>query len=123
MGFQGQLASVNIADIFQTLQMNRQTGTLSVTGPEAPVHVWFNQGQIACASAAGVNGIPFLIHSLMRKGLIRPDQATDASQRATSTGQPAREILLALAVIDPASLDEACSWRCLLYTSDAADDM
>ena len=110
MGFQGQLASVNIADIFQTLQMNRQTGTLSVTGPEAPVHVWFNQGQIASTSAAAIGGIPFLIHSLMRKGLLRPDQAKDAAQRAVSTGQPAREVLQTLQIIDPESLDEACSW-------------
>ena len=31
MGFQGQLSSVNLTDIFQTLSMNRQSGTLVVT--------------------------------------------------------------------------------------------
>ena len=110
MGFQGQLASVNIADIFQTLQMNRQTGTLSVTGPEGPVHIWFDQGQIGMASAPLIDGTPFLIHALIRKGLLRPELGSELTTRARTTGQPLRALVAAVMVIDPASLDETCAW-------------
>ena len=41
MGFQGQLSSVNLTDIFQTLHMNRQTGTLSVVSPAGSLHLYF----------------------------------------------------------------------------------
>ena len=56
MGFSGQLASVNLADIVQTLHMNRQTGTLSVRDSSTePVHVWFDQGMVAACSADPVD--------------------------------------------------------------------
>jgi hypothetical protein len=65
MGFQGQLSSVQLADLFQTIAMNRQTGTLVVsTTPEA-THVYFDQGQIAAANASWVAGLPFLLLSLI----------------------------------------------------------
>ena len=47
MGFQGQLSSVNLTDIFQTLTMNRQTGTLTVSTGDQAVNIWFENGLIA----------------------------------------------------------------------------
>ena len=69
MGFQGQLSSVQLADLFQTLHMNRQTGTLSVNDAHGTVHVYFEQGLIALCTAPMADGLPFLLSTVVRKGL------------------------------------------------------
>ncbi len=111
MGFQGQLSSVNLADIFQTLHMNRQTGTLIVTGPgQSVVHIYFDNGQVAMCAAAAVEGYAFLIHSLLRKGMLQADQAKDLQHRVQATGQGVRELLLASGAVGEAEVDEIAAW-------------
>ena len=66
MGFQGQLSSVSLTDIFQTLQMNRQTGTLSVGSPEGHRYLYFDAGQVAMCDAPPIDGKAFLLHALLR---------------------------------------------------------
>lgn len=110
MGFQGQLSSVSLTDIFQTLQMNRQTGTLSVSGPEGTVHLYFDGGQVAMASAPQVEGRAFLINALLHKGVISPEVAADVNHRLFATGQTLRDLLLGGGVIGEAELDEVCAW-------------
>lgn len=109
MGFQGQLSSVNLTDIFQTLNMNRQTGTLTVSG-ENVQYVWFEAGQIALCTAQPVNGRPYLLHALMHKGLVSAEQADDLAQRLIATRQPLRELILASGLVMEADLDEVCAW-------------
>ena len=53
MGFSGQLGTVNLADIFQTLQMNRQSGTLIVAGPADTVQLTLARSGRQLAIAAG----------------------------------------------------------------------
>ncbi|MFM2090067.1 MAG: hypothetical protein RLZZ127_556 [Planctomycetota bacterium] len=110
MGFQGQLSSVNLTDIVQTLAMNRQTGTMSVAAPAGTVRIHFNQGQIAAASAPPVDGKPFLIHALLKRGLLAADQADELARRLRTIAQPLRDLLLASAYIADADLDEVCAW-------------
>jgi tetratricopeptide (TPR) repeat protein/outer membrane protein assembly factor BamB len=110
MGFQGQLNSVNLTDIFQTLNMNRQTGTLSVSGPAGMQHVWFEGGQIALCTAPPADGRPFLIHALLHKGLITAGQADDLAARVASTSQPLRDLILASGLVAEPDLDEVSAW-------------
>ncbi len=110
MGFQGQLSSVNLADILQTLQVNHQTGTLVVGGGDDAVRVWFDQGQIAACYAPIVDNLPYLLRALQHKGLIPPEQARDFERRNRQTGQPLREMLEASGVVGIVELDEVCSW-------------
>ena len=110
MGFQGQLSSVQLADLFQTLHMNRQTGTLSVNDPQGLVHVYFDQGQIALCNAPTIDGIPFLITTVVRKGLIAPERAGEIAQRLRQTNQPLRDILLTSGLIAEPDLDEISAW-------------
>jgi len=110
MGFQGQLSSVNLTDIFQTLNMNRQTGTLSVATPSGTQHIWFEGGQIALCTAPSANGRPFLLHALLHKGLMSADQADDLSARAVSTRQPLRDLVLASGTVIEVDLDEVTGW-------------
>ena len=110
MGFQGQLSSVNLTDIFQTLNMNRQTGTLSVSAPGSTQHIWFEGGQIALCTAPMANGRPYLVHALLHKGLISTEQADDLAARVISTRQPMRELILASGLVVEADLDEVSAW-------------
>jgi outer membrane protein assembly factor BamB/tetratricopeptide (TPR) repeat protein len=110
MGFQGQLSSVQLADLFQTIFMNRQTGTLSVEDPGGTVHVYFEQGQIALATAPLVDGVPFLLNTVMRKGLIPADRVGELNQRLRSSGQPLRELFRSSGFITEQDLDEIAIW-------------
>ncbi|MBA3707656.1 MAG: DUF4388 domain-containing protein [Planctomycetes bacterium] len=110
MGFQGQLSSVNLTDIFQTLNMNRQTGTLSISGPVMSVHVYFEQGQVAMSSAPNVNGRPYLLDALIHKGQIAAEKADEVAQQMRTTGQPLRDLLLAGGAVADYELDEMCAW-------------
>lgn len=110
MGFQGQLSSVQLADLFQTFFMNRQTGTLSVVDSHGSVHVYFDQGQIALCTSPVVEGLPFLLNTVVRKGLMPPDRAAELNQRLRSTGQPLRELFLSSGFIGEQDLDEIATW-------------
>ena len=110
MGFQGQLSSVQLADLFQTIFMNRQTGTLSVQDPGGTVHVYFEQGQIALATAPLVDGVPFLLNTVMRKGLVPPDRVGELNQRLRASGQPLRELFKSSGFISDQDLDEIAIW-------------
>ena len=110
MGFQGQLSSVQLADLFQTFFMNRQTGTLSVVEPHGTVHVYFDQGLVALCTAPLVDNQPFLLTTLVRKGLLAPDHSNEVHQRLKSSGQPLRELLLTSGYINEADLDEISIW-------------
>ena len=110
MGFQGQLSSVNLTDIFQTLNMNRQTGTLTVSAADSTQHIWFEGGQIALCTAPSASGRPYLVHALLHKGLISIDQADNLAARVVSTRQPMRELILASGLVAEADLDEVSAW-------------
>ena len=110
MGFQGQLSSVNLTDIFQTLQMNRQTGTLSVTSPSGNLHLYFDGGQISLCSSPLIEGKPFLLNALLRKNLLTPEQVAEVHQRRVSSQQSLRDLLLAGHFIGEPELDEVCAW-------------
>src|SRR5687767_4451367 len=110
MGFQGQLSSVSLTDIFQTLHMNRQTGTLSVSGPGEQRHIYFDAGQVAMCDAPPVDGKAFLLNALLRKSLLSPEQVDDLNQRLYSLGHPLRDLILASGYVQEGELDEACAW-------------
>ena len=110
MGFQGQLSSVSLTDIFQTLHMNRQTGTLSIGSPDGHRHIYFDTGQVAMCDAPQVDGRAFLLNALLRKSLLSPEQVADLNQRLYSLGHPLRDLVLASGYVQDAELDEASAW-------------
>jgi outer membrane protein assembly factor BamB len=110
MGFQGQLSSVSLTDIFQTLHMNRQTGTLSVGSPDGHRHIYFDAGQVALCDAPQIDGRAYLLNALLRKNLLSPEQVDDLNQRLYNLGQPLRDLVLASGYVQEAELDEASAW-------------
>lgn len=110
MGFQGQLNSVNLTDIFQTLNMNRQSGTLSVTGPTSVLHVYFESGSISLVSAQPVGGMPYLVSTLLRKGLIDANGAERVNQQLANGNLQPRQAIQASGLIGDTELNEICIW-------------
>jgi outer membrane protein assembly factor BamB/tetratricopeptide (TPR) repeat protein len=110
MGFQGQLSSVNLTDIFQTLNMNRQTGTLSVTGPVTTIHIYFDQGNITICTAPTVNGRPYLLDALANKGQLSSEKIDELKQRQSASRQGLREVVLASGMVADYELDEVSAW-------------
>src|SRR5690242_14970790 len=110
MGFQGQLSSVNLTDIFQTLNMNRQTGTLPVTGPVTVVHIYFDQGNIALCTAPTVNGRPYLLDAMVHKGQLSAEKADELAQQLKASGQPLRDVVLSNGAVADYELDEMSAW-------------
>lgn len=109
MGFQGQLSSVNLTDIFQTLNMNRQTGTLSVSGPTHVEHIYFDQGNITMCSAPVVNGRPYLLDVLAHKGQLSADKLDELLRAQQQSGHPLREHILGSGMVADYELDEICA--------------
>lgn len=109
MGFQGSLDSVNLGDIFQTLAMNRQNGTLVVQRPNETHCVWFDNGNIALCDGADRDGRPQLLDVLQRRGLLTPKQAQDIEQRLYDTNQPLRDLVIASGLMPLQDLDQICA--------------
>ncbi len=109
MGFQGQLSSVQLADLFQTIAMNRQTGTFVVSTTPEPTHVFFDQGQVAAATAPRVGGLPFLLNAAIRRNLLASEMAQTMAGRLRTSGQPVREQLINQG-IQEALVEDLCLW-------------
>ncbi|MFW5857670.1 MAG: DUF4388 domain-containing protein [Planctomycetota bacterium] len=58
MGFSGDLDSVSLADVFQTLTQNQQTGTLRVADEETEKYIFFSQGAIRSVSSGRRRNAP-----------------------------------------------------------------
>ena len=110
MDLQGQLSSVQLANLFQKLSINRQTGTLSVSEPTGTLHVYFDRGQIALCTAPQVDGQPLLLNALQRKGLLPPDRANEIAQQLRATNRPLRDIFVSSGFIGEQELDEISTW-------------
>ena len=104
MGFQGQLSSVNLTDIFQTLSMNRQSGTLVVTAAAGKSHVYFNNGLISSCTSVPVSDRPFLLHVLINRNLLTEEKADTILASAQSTGQNLRDAVIADGAVPDAEL-------------------
>ena len=65
MAFEGDLSDLALGDIFQTLAMTRQTGTLVVKGTEER-RVAFGPSGISCLSKRNAGKLKKLLQSLER---------------------------------------------------------
>lgn len=111
MGFQGSLSSVNLGDLFQTIAMNRQSGTLVVTrGPDEIRRLWFDNGEIAISDGRNKDGRPQLLDVLVRRGQLGQRDATQLEERQKQTGQRLRELLAASGHLSLQDLDETSLW-------------
>ncbi len=71
MGFKGTLDSINLADIFQNLAMNQQTGTLRVQNRNEFKCIYFDRGGIRYLSLpASTSSHRFITEALAKEGVV-----------------------------------------------------
>lgn len=80
MTFSGDLAAINLADVFQNIQANRTSGVLEVTSHGQATFVLFERGQVAGFSVGVGKGMPLAQH-LVQRGWVQPAQLDAAQKR------------------------------------------
>ncbi|HYG78211.1 MAG TPA: DUF4388 domain-containing protein [Planctomycetota bacterium] len=96
MGFKGSVESFSLADVFQNLAMNQQTGTLHVfTATNEEKFVYFQSGQVRYLSH-GPNKVLLTPEIFYARGIINIIQMNSARQRVNETHESAGAALIAL---------------------------
>ena len=109
MSFQGTLGSVSLADILQTLSMNRQTGTLDVQRNGEQRLVWFQDGAILMADAPPIDDQPALFALLERRGIIDRRTCQTLCTQHQRSGQDQRALAAMQGGVNEEELDLVCS--------------
>jgi tetratricopeptide (TPR) repeat protein len=106
MGFQGSVESFSLADVFQNLAMNQQTGSLRVSAPDGRErHLCFDGGQVKSLSR-GVQKPLLLGEILIGRGVTTEQQLSTALDRQKQTGAPLGACVVELGVLAQAQVDE-----------------
>ncbi|MEY4672655.1 MAG: hypothetical protein RL148_439 [Planctomycetota bacterium] len=104
MALKGDLASVDLAQVFQMLALNKKTGLLSIQSPRLwkvlhfgprGVTLYFNPHSL----------LEKCLCSLLRKGSISPRNLDEAREHAASQGADLLQTLQAGGLVDPAELE------------------
>ncbi|HHN46708.1 MAG TPA: DUF4388 domain-containing protein, partial [Planctomycetes bacterium] len=98
MGFKGSLASINLADIFQNLALNQQTGTIKITTQDEHYYVFFERGAVSLFSRDKDKGGK-LGEMVVGRGLATLDQIEEALQKQQATQVLLGEILVEMNVL------------------------
>ena len=92
MGLKGNLSSVSLAEVFQTLSTGSSTGLLRIQAPEGPRFVEMKNGAISIAGRSA--GRVMLGDLLISRGLIDDTRLDEALRLQKETGKMLGEVLL-----------------------------
>jgi outer membrane protein assembly factor BamB/tetratricopeptide (TPR) repeat protein len=106
MTLKGDLKEINLADIFQTLSMNRQVGTLAVIGVGKKASIYFAQEGIQLLTTED-SRYPKLGQILVARKMITDDQLTKALAEQKKTSTRLGEMLVSLGVVTSETI-ESC---------------
>ena len=106
MGFKGSVESFSLADVFQNLAMNQQTGSLRVfTENAVEKNIYFENGMIRYLNCGA--GKPLLTPEVFfARGLILKTNLTAALDRQRETAQPTGLCMVELGFITQLQLEE-----------------
>lgn len=106
MGFKGSVESFSLADVFQNLAMNQQTGTLRVFGNGTEEkNVFFQNGQVRHLSR-GSNTSLLPPDVFVARGLVTQQQIEAAIERQRETGKSVGACLIDLGQINEVQHDD-----------------
>ena len=94
MAFKGDLKDINLADIFQTLAMNQQEGTLTIVSGERRTEIYFSKEGVRLLATGNQKHIR-LGELLLKKRKLTPVELDMALARQKMTGE-----LLGQALVD-----------------------
>src|SRR5258708_14588057 len=105
MGFKGSVESFSLADVFQNLAMNQQTGTLRVAAADGEEKlVFFQNGHVHYLSRGA--RVPLLPGEVFyARGLVIRTQLDEAARKSQGV-QPIGDALISLGYIDQQQLDD-----------------
>ncbi|MFH1709218.1 MAG: PQQ-binding-like beta-propeller repeat protein [Planctomycetota bacterium] len=103
MGFQGNLGSYGLGDLFQNISSNARTGTLRIIGPAGEKNIYFVEGQIRLL-AHGARQRGMLQKVLNDSKLISREQVESAVQKAGETNVPVLNVVLEMGLIEEENL-------------------
>ena len=97
MGFKGSLDSINLADIFQNLAMNQQSGTLRVSDRDRTKSIYFQRGEVRYLAHGGRKSI-LLGEMLTGRAIATHEQVNAALSEQKSSGRLLGEIIVTLGI-------------------------
>ncbi|MCI0340244.1 MAG: DUF4388 domain-containing protein [Planctomycetales bacterium] len=106
MGLKGDLDSISLADIFQTLSMTGQEGTLVVRGSDQVKYIHFTRDGVSLLTS-GEKKMGRLGDMLVGLGKISPDDLRSALTRQKETGGLIGETLTELGLVTPKDIENA----------------
>lgn len=105
MGFKGSVESFSLADVFQNLAMNQQTGTLRVYSTSEEKNVFFQNGQVRHLSKGGrVSLVPPEV--FIARGVITRQNLEAALSRQKDNGASIGSCMIDLGQITEEQLEE-----------------
>ena len=105
MAFKGDLKDINLADIFQTLAMNRQEGTLSITSAEGHTEIFFNKEGVRLLASPDQKHIR-LGELLLKMKKLTPVELDMALARQKMTGELLGQALIDMNVVTAEDINE-----------------
>ena len=104
MGFSGSLESINLADIFQNLAMNRQSGTLNVSDRDRTKCIYFDGGEVRFLSHGKRKNI-LLGEMLIGRGLATRPQVDAALAEQKASNRLLGEVIVELGIVSRTDID------------------
>ena len=105
MGFKGSLESINLADIFQNLSINQQSGTLRITDNDLVRYIYFDKGQVRYLSRGRGRGLD-LEDLMLGRGMIDRPRLESARRQAQESGSDVSSALVSSGVTSAEQLGE-----------------
>src|SRR4051812_19624348 len=105
MGFKGSVESFSLADVFQNLAMNQQTGTLRVFSTTEEKNVFFQSGQVRHLAKGGKISL-VTPEVFFARGLVNRPNLEAGIARQKETGATIGSCLIDLGQITEEQLDE-----------------
>jgi len=110
MTLQGDLSTLDLADLFQNLETATKSGTLTVDGSGGRFQVQFQDGQLVLLAA---DGRPSLMDALVGSGAVSEEALAAARKRRRRSGKSLAEVLVAQRAIAEEELLEFARQRLL----------
>lgn len=106
MAFTGDLQGMSLADVFQNIAGNRNTGVLHIQWPRGERYVRFTEGRVSGLSHGIGRGLPLLPY-LLERGTVSPAGADQVRQRLKKSRRSPGRLLQDLHLLDTAGLTDA----------------
>ncbi|GAB4140114.1 MAG: hypothetical protein Fur0037_06520 [Planctomycetota bacterium] len=103
MAFKGNLEGMSLADVFQNIAGNRNSGTLHVQWPRGERYVRFSEGRITGISHGIGKGLPLLPY-LIERGFLTQDAAARVRQRLKKSRKSPGRLLVDMRLFDRQAL-------------------